>query len=311
MIFLGTSLFALPILRALHRDGHDIAAVITQPDRPAGRGLKISEPPIKILAQQLGLHLEQPATLEDPKFQQVLKTLNPEIMVVVSYGLKLPAEVLDIPRYGCLNLHPSLLPKYRGAAPINWAIINGEAETGVTVIKMNSRMDAGDIVLQERVTIDPEENAGELEARLSELGAGMMVRAVEMMGAGVARLAAQDETKATKAPKLKSKDCQIDWRRGGREIRNLVRGLFPRPGARTRFRGKILEIAEVGLAEISIIDEGGKPGMVVASDPEEGLLVMTADEALSIKRLKPEGKRLMTGSEFVRGYRPTLGELLG
>lgn len=312
LVFMGTSEFARPTLRTLHHAGYDIGAVVTQPDRPAGRGLALVEPPVKLLAKELGLRVEQPDSLKESKVISLLRSVCPEIIVVVSYGLKLPREILDLPRHGCLNLHPSLLPRYRGAAPINWALINGEAETGISVIKMIPRMDAGDIVLQQRVDILPEENAGSLEARLSEMGAEMMLRAVELTAQGRADLRPQDEALATTAPKLRPQDRVIDWNRTSRQVRNLVRGLTPKPGAQTKFRGKILEIAEV--REIAIrgtADMGFESGRVVGLDMEMGPLVRTADGLLALIRVKPEGKRLMSGIEFSRGYRPESGERLG
>jgi methionyl-tRNA formyltransferase len=229
----------------------------------------------------------------------------------VAYGLKLPPSFLSAPKLGCLNLHPSLLPKYRGAAPINWSLINGEERTGITVIRMNDRMDAGDIVLQDGVEIRPGENAGSLESRLAELGSGLMLRALADVASGRAGAASQDESLATAAPKLGPEDCRIDWRRSGRDIVNLVRGLTPKPGAYAMFRGKRLEVAGAREAGPDGAEAAGAgPGNLVGVDPGLGPLVMASDGPLALVLVKPEGKRLMSGGEFARGYRPEAGERL-
>ncbi len=312
IVFMGTAEFAVPTLRAVSRAGHRILAAYTQPDRPAGRGLKVSLSPVKTTALGLGLEVLQPTSLSEVGALESLKELNPEVAVVVAYGLKLPPSFLSAPRLGCLNLHPSLLPKYRGAAPINWALMRGETRTGLSVIRMNNRMDAGDIVLQEEVEIGPEDNAGSLEAKLAELGAALMVRCLEELAAGRAIGRRQDEALATMAPKLSTQDLVINWNRRCLELRNMVRGLTPKPGARTFFRGKQLEVGAVRVISISDRDRAGsEPGMVTGCDSEDNPLVRASDGVLSLNLVKPEGKKMMSGGEFSRGYRPRAGERLG
>lgn len=309
---MGTAEFAVPTLEALAEAGHRILAVYTQPDRPSGRGLKVSLSPVKRAALGLGLEVLQPASLKGPEETARLEGLGPEVAVVVAYGLKLPPSFLTAPKMGCFNLHPSLLPKYRGAAPINWALMRGETRTGVSVIRMNDRMDAGDIFLQEEADIRLEDNAGSLEARLAEQGAALMVRCLEELAAGRAAGRRQDESLATIAPKLAPKDLVIDWSRTCLEVRNLVRGLAPRPGARTFFRGKQLEIEEVRIMSGLGEDHAGRePGLIVEGHFEGCPLVRTADGILALDMVKPEGKKMMMGGEFARGYRPRAGERLG
>lgn len=309
---MGTAEFAVPTLEALAEAGHRILAVYTQPDRPSGRGLKVSLSPVKRAALGLGLEVLQPASLKGPEETARLEGLGPEVAVVVAYGLKLPPSFLSAPKMGCFNLHPSLLPNYRGAAPINWALMRGETRTGVSVIRMNDRMDAGDIFLQEEADIRLEDNAGSLEARLAEQGAALMIRCLEELAAGRAAGRRQDESLATIAPKLAPKDLVIDWSRTCLEVRNLVRGLAPRPGARTFFRGKQLEIEEVRIMSGLGEDHAGRePGLIVEGHFEGCPLVRTADGILALDMVKPEGKKMMTGGEFARGYRPRAGERLG
>lgn len=312
LVFMGTADFAAPTLRALAGAGHRMLAVYTQPDRPSGRGLRTSQSPVKRAARVLGLEVLQPESLKPAAEEERLRSLGPDLVVVVAYGLKLPPAFLKAPRHGCLNLHPSLLPKYRGAAPINWALIRGEAKTGISVIRMNERMDAGDIALQQEAEIYPDDDAGSLEARLAEKGADLMVRCLAETEEGRTAFIGQNEAMATLAPKLTPKDRAIDWNRTCRQVRNQVRGLTPRPGAQTRFRGKLLEVAgarEASGQALGVIDT--EPGMVIGSGSGTGFLVRVADGVLALTRVKPEGKRMMSGDEFARGYRPEAGEKLG
>lgn len=307
LVFMGTSAFALPTLKALHHAGHEILAVLTQPDRPSGRGLRMAESPVKRWSREMGWHLEQPEALSETEIQKI-ESLAPEMIVVVSYGLKLPSRLLKVPPKGSLNLHPSLLPKYRGAAPINWALINGESETGISVIEMAPRMDAGDIVLQEPVPIYPEENAGELEARLSELGAELMVRAIALVAQGRAVPVPQDEALATLAPKIKPEHGRIDWSLSSVRIANLIRGLTPRPGAYTIFRGRRLSITKVRLMPETQPPADSRPGSIVGGERSLGPLVRTGDGVVALIGVKPESRREMSGEEFLRGYRISWGE---
>ncbi|HBE73847.1 MAG TPA: methionyl-tRNA formyltransferase [candidate division Zixibacteria bacterium] len=319
LVFMGTADFAVPALEALAGAGHEIISVYTQPDRPSGRGLRLDESAVKKAARRLGLNVLQPASLKPDAEAARIRDLVPELAVVVAYGLKLPPSFLSAPGHGCLNLHPSLLPRYRGAAPINWALIRGEIRTGVTVIRMNHRMDAGEILLQQEAKILPEDDAGSLEARLAGLGAGLMAGCLDSVAAGNAAAVSQDEALATMAPKLGPDDCRVDWSRTGREIVNLIRGLTPKPGAYAHFRGKRLGIAgaeEVANekcnppAVLGTRMQNDRAGRIILVDKELGPVVGTGDGALALAKVKPEGKRLMSGSEFARGYRPGAGESL-
>ncbi len=311
VVFMGTPAFAVPTLEALHHKGHEILAVFAQPDRPAGRGRGIAFSPVKQKAVELDLPVCQPVTLKDTATVEHLSNLKPDVLVVVAYGLLLPQNILDIPEHGAVNLHPSLLPKYRGAAPINHALLNGDQVTGITSILMNSRMDAGDIILQEEVAVGEEENAGDLESRLSRLGADLMVRTLEALKVGGSDYRRQDEALVTFAPKLSPKDGHIDWKRKSTEIHNQVRGLTPKPGAFTMFKEKRLEILETSAnTEYRSLNIESHPGQVVDVDKSKGPVIRTGDGSLVLLKVKPQGKKEMGGQEFLRGYRLDAGEQL-
>jgi len=308
---MGTPAFAVPTLEALHHKGHEILAVFAQPDRPAGRGRSIAFSPVKQRALELGLTVHQPETLKTIPTVQTISNLKPEVLVVVAYGLLLPRNILDIPKHGAVNLHPSLLPKYRGAAPINHALLHGDKVTGITSILMNSRMDAGDIILQETVAINDDESAGQLEERLSGLGADLITRSLEVMKVGRSEFRKQDEALVTFAPKLSPKDGHIDWRRKSLEIQNQVRGLTPKPGAFTMFKEKRLEVLETSAnTEYRSLNIESHPGQVVDVDKSKGPVISTGDGALVLLKVKPQGKKEMSGQEFLRGYRLEAGEKL-
>ncbi len=308
---MGTPGFAVPTLEALHQKGHEILAVFTQPDRPSGRGRSIAFTPVKQKALELGIAVYQPAALKTDQIIQTVSTLDPEVLVVVAYGLKLPNDILNIPKYGAVNLHPSLLPRYRGAAPINHALLNGDTVTGVTSILMNSRMDAGDIILQEAVPISPDENAEELEGRLAVLGAELISRSLEVLKTGDCGFKKQDEALVTFAPKLSADDGHINWERASREIYNQIRGMTPRPGAFTVFKGKRLEVLATLLnTEYRIQNTKEVPGQVVAVDKNKGPVIKTLGGAVILTEVKPQGKKAMSGDEFIRGYKPVIGDML-
>jgi len=308
---MGTPAFAVPTLEALHHKGHEILAVFAQPDRPAGRGRSIAFSPVKQRALELGLTVHQPETLKTIPTVQTISNLKPEVLVVVAYGLLLPRNILDIPKHGAVNLHPSLLPKYRGAAPINHALLHGDKVTGITSILMNSRMDAGDIILQEKLPVNEDENAGQLEQRASKLGADLILRSLEDLKMRRSEFRKQDESLVTFAPKLTSKDGHIDWRRKSLEIQNQVRGLTPKPGAFTMFKEKRLEILETSAnTEYRSLNIESHPGQVVDVDKSKGPVIRTGDGALVLLKVKPQGKKEMSGQEFLRGYRLDAGEKL-
>ncbi|MCU0606888.1 MAG: methionyl-tRNA formyltransferase [Candidatus Edwardsbacteria bacterium] len=312
IVFMGTPRFAVPSLEALRAAGHEIIAVCTQPDRPAGRSGRPAAPPVKILAGELRCEVLQPAGLGDGDLAARLREMRPDLLAVVAYGLKLPGWLLGLPRLGAVNLHPSLLPRYRGAAPVNWALINGEEETGVTTMHLAERMDAGDIILQQRVAVLPDENAGQLETRLSSLGADLLARTAAMIAEGTAPRTPQDEALATAAPKLVPDHGRIEWTRPARRIRDLVRGVTPKPGAFTLFRGQRLEIAKVEPAAPFLPrDAAGGAGEIIGLDTSRGPVVGTGDGALVLRAVKPAGRREMDGAAFLNGYRPAVGEPVG
>jgi methionyl-tRNA formyltransferase len=309
LIFMGTPAFAVPTLEALYNKGHKIATVFCQPDRPSGRGRSMAFSPVKQKAIELGLSVKQPENLKLLQTVQTISNLEPEALVVVAYGLKLPYDVLTIPKHGAVNLHPSLLPRYRGAAPINHALINGDKVTGISSIMMNERMDAGDIILQQEVPIGPEENAGELEQRLAGLGSDLIVRSLEVLKVGNCELKRQGESQVTYAPKLSSEDGHIVWSQTSLQVQNRIRGVTPRPGAFTLFKGKRLEILKTEIGNRKP-ETGNRPGTVISVDKNSGPVVRTGDGEITLLQVKPEGKKGMTGAAFVNGYRITSGQSL-
>ena len=305
IIFIGSGEIGVPTLEGLAH-AHEVAAVFTRPDRPAGRGKKLRATPIKEAAQKLGLELHQPESVNFPESLRLIEELKPEVIVVASYGEILSKELLEIPQRGTINLHASLLPKYRGAAPIEWAIIRGEQETGITTFLMDEGMDTGDILMQRRVPIEEDDTAGSLHDKLAEVGAEVMLETLGGLERSILKPQPQDHSRATYAPKLKKELGKLDWSRPSRELFNLIRGLNPAPGAFTFFKGKRLK---VHWARVVDLDHQGRPGEVVSVD--EGLIVKTGDGVLELSEVQPEGKRPMGGPDFVRGYKVTKGDRLG
>lgn len=297
LVYMGTPQFAVAALRALAEAGHEIVGVVARTDKPAGRGKHLVAPPVKLAAQELGLPVFQPKRVRDAEFIAQLQTLNPEAIVVAAYGQILPKEILSSPKFGCINIHASLLPSYRGAAPINWAIIQGEQETGVTIMQMDEGMDTGAILLQERIVIGPQDTAGSLTEKLSLLGARIIVEALPLIASGKLIPVAQNSSQATMAPLLKKENGLIDWTISALEIHNRVRGFSPWPGAYSFLDGKLIKIlateAVDGQAEPGALSENGK-GVLEAG---------TGKGLLRILNIQPEGKKPMTGAEFLRGHR--------
>jgi methionyl-tRNA formyltransferase len=300
IVFMGTPAFALPCLKALLRAGHRVAAAVTQPDARSGRGLSARPSPVKLAAIESGCEVLEPASVRDASFTRRLEAIAPDLIAVVAYGKILPRSVLDVPPMGCVNVHASLLPRYRGAAPVNRAIINGDEETGVCTMLMDEGMDTGPVLLSEGLRIGDDETAAELAARLSVLGAGLLVKTVTLMSTGAITPVAQDESLASYAPMLRKEDGRIDWGKGSREVKNLVRGLNPWPGAHTGWEGRVLKIHRGEAAECQA--NGAVPGAVLAA--EGGVIrVMCGSGAFEITELQPEGKRRMSAAEFLMGYR--------
>lgn len=304
--FLGTAPFALPSLKMMLENSFSLAGIITRPDRPAGRGKKISLPPVKEMALEYKQKLFQPHNKAE--LESILRDLKPKIIVCVAYGMILPPAVLEIPPLGAINVHPSLLPAYRGAAPVQRVLLAGEKETGVSVFFMSPKMDAGDIILQERVSIDPEENFGMLYNRLAVLGAEKLLEALKMILKGNASRLPQDDEKATYAPPLSPEDEVIVWSKDARFIANQVRALDPFPGAYTYYRGKRLKIWKaVPEKQFSEAELFSFPGTICRVE-KDSLAVSTAEDLLKIYELQLEGKKRMATEDFLKGYSLQAGE---
>lgn len=304
---MGTPQFAVPALDALVAAGHEIALVVTQPDRPKGRGRKLTPSAVKLRAEVLGIPVYQPLKVRTPDAVETLTNAAPDIMVVAAFGQILPKTVLDIPRYGCLNIHASLLPKYRGAAPINWAIIRGEETTGVTIMQMDVGLDTGDMLLAEETPIGPEDTAGSLFARLAEMGGRLVVKAIDEIEKGGAVPVKQDGSIATLSPMLKKEMGAIDWSRPAVEIWRLVRGLDPWPGAFTARGGGTLRVWGAHVYNLGLYD--AEPGAVVDVN-KTGIKVMTGDGVLVITEVQAEGGRRMSVSDYLAGHKVEKGERL-
>jgi methionyl-tRNA formyltransferase len=307
VIFMGTPSFAAPILRAIHESVHVPIGVVTQPDRPRGRGRKLAISPVKELAAELGLPIMQPRTTGDEAFIEEVDRMSPDLIVVAAYGRLLTKNLLDIPPRGCINVHASLLPKYRGAAPIQWAIAKGERKTGVTIMKMDEGMDTGDILLAQEVAIGEEDTAQSLHDRLAQAGARLIVEALDQLDRGTLRPIPQNHAEASYAPILKKEDGLIDWNQGAREIFNRIRGFNPWPGAFTHLKGMQLKIFRGG-----IIDEEARdvPGKVIQSGPE-GVKVATGKGYLLIREVQLEGRTRMPIREFLVGNKIPPGTQMG
>jgi len=307
IIFMGTSEFAVPSIRVLH-EAVGISLLITQPDRPAGRNLKPRPSPAKEAALELGIEVYQPERIKSPEALERISSLNPDILWVAAYGQILPQALLEVPGLGAVNLHGSLLPAYRGAAPIQRAIINGDKETGVTTIYMTARVDAGDILLQRPELIRDEDTSVTLGKRLSEIGAELVLEAtaVIMEGRGRALAVPQDESRATYASIITKAEAEIDWSLPAGRIRNLIRAMVPWPTAFTYRAGERLRICRSEIRP----DCGGKAGEVAAVS-EDGVLLATGSESLLVTELQPENRKCLRGAEYVNGYKPSLGEVWG
>ena len=312
LVFAGTSSFAVPILRTIVDEGYVVTGVVTQPDRPAGRGQTLQPPPVKTKALELGLPVYQPVTLRNDEARSLFATLAPELLVVVAYGKLLPAWLLSLPRFGAVNLHGSLLPRYRGAAPIQWAIANGDSETGVCTMQLDEGLDTGPVYACEKTPIDPDENVEQLSARLADLGCGLMKRTLAGLVAGTLRPTPQDHARATLAPILKKEDGNIDWRLQARTIHNRVRAFNPWPGTRTQFRDQVCRILKTRLKD-GVPASGGIPGTLITGvKAEKFLAVVCGDGAwLELLEVQLPNRKPQTGIDFVNGLRVAAGEILG
>ncbi|MGA3284017.1 MAG: methionyl-tRNA formyltransferase [Verrucomicrobiota bacterium] len=307
IIFMGTAELSCASLEKLaHSQSFQVAAVVTQPDRPKGRDLKLQSSPVKTLALRLGLPVLQPLHARDEKFIAELRALQPDFIVVVAYGQILPPAILDLPRHGCLNVHTSLLPKYRGAAPIQWAIANGDAETGVTIMKMDAGLDTGDIVAQRRTAIQAADDSATLHDRLAQLGAELLVETIPGYVAGKIQSVPQPAEGVSHAPKIKKEDGRIDWNRPALEIWNRLRAFTPWPGAFTFLKAEPKpQLLKVWKAEV--VEKAGSPGEILSAD-KNGIVVVCGQNALRILELQREGGRPMSATEFLAGHALKTGE---
>lgn len=310
IIYMGTPDFAVAPLRVLLEEGIEVGCVVTQPVRGRGRGRKPAPSPVEVFAADEGLPVMTPLKAGDQSFIEELAAKDADFFVVVAYGKILPAEVLAIPGGGCVNLHASLLPQYRGAAPINRAIIEGAEATGLTTMLMDEGMDTGPILLQESLAIGADETAEELARRLSAIGGGLLVETLLELSAGRLKPRPQEEGLATYAPSMTKKDGLIDWTRTAREIKNLVRGVYPWPGAFTYRGGPVLKIHSVQTAPCEVPGAGVGPGSIARVE-KDSFFVSTGEGLVEVLEVQPENKRKMSAGDFIKGYKPEVGEQLG
>lgn len=302
VVFLGTPAFAVPSLEGIVRSGAELRAVICQPDRPKGRGLEVVPPPTKVWAQQHGIPVHQPEKVRQGRLRAVIEPYAPDVLVVTAYGRILPKEVLEMAPLGAINGHASILPKYRGAAPIQWAVASGETETGVTVMQMDEGLDTGDMLLVKTLPIGPEETAAELHDRLSQLTGEAIAEALPKLARGELKRVPQDHSQATLAPLLKKEDGWLDWRRGAKELVDRTRGFQPWPGATLFLAGKPLKVHRARVLPAT----GAEPGTIV--EMGETLKLETADGVLELVEVQPEGRRRMSARDFISGQRLKSGD---
>ena len=305
VVFAGTPQFAIPSLEAIAASRHRIVAVLTQPDRPSGRGRHVAPSPVKERALALGLPVRQPASLRDGAAAREIAALAPDVMVVVAYGLLLPPSILAIPKLGCLNVHASLLPRWRGAAPVARAILAGDARTGVCIMRMEEGLDTGPVMLRRQTAIGMRETAGELESRLSREGGAAIVSALDALAAGTATFEPQDEAQATWAPKLTKAEARLRWSESAAALERRVRALNPRPVAEATLDGAQLRIHEALAVKAP---PGPVPGTILGADAA-GIRVMTGDGALALKRVQLPGRRVVSAAELANA-RPLQGKVL-
>jgi methionyl-tRNA formyltransferase len=305
IIFMGTPEFAVPSLRTLIESEEEVVAVVCQPDKPKGRGLEVIPPPTKVLAEKHSIPVLQPQKIRTDEFFNNIKNLNPDLICVTAYGKILPKNILDLPPYGCINVHASLLPKYRGAAPINWAIMRGEKATGITTMKMDEGMDTGDMLLRREMPIDDEDTGETLSEKLSEMGGEVLIETIKLFKEGRLDPIPQDHSQATYAPMLKKEDGNIDWEKSAEEIKNLVRGALPWPGACTSLERKLLKIYKA-----RVTSGEGKPGEVIKSESAI-LRVATGYGAIDLLEIQIEGGKKLEIESFLRGRKVKEGTILG
>jgi len=299
ILFMGTPEFAVPSLEILIQNGYPVIGVVTQPDKPKGRGRQMAPSPVKITALENGLSVIQPERVREASFLELFRQMAPDAVVVAAFGQILPKEILENPPLGCVNVHPSLLPRFRGAAPMNWTLIRGEEKTGVTIMFMNEGVDTGDLLLQEETPVETDETYDHLHDRLAKTGAVLLLKALGDIEAGTAVRRPQDDALATFAPRLKKEDGLIDWQGKARDIARLIRGLSSTPGAYSSLDGKMLKIF-MATAEAAAVRE---PAGTVGPVSEKGLRIAASDGYVHIRDIQLEGKKRLSVQDFLRGYR--------
>ncbi len=300
IVFMGTPDFAVPTLEKLYKSGHNILAVFTQPDKPVGRKQVLTPPDVKVCAEKYEIPVFQPATLRNENSYKEIKTINPDIIVVVAYGKILPKEILDIPRYGCINVHGSLLPKYRGASPIQSAVLNGDKISGVTTMYMGVGLDTGDILLQRETEIGENETSSELFDRLAVMGADLLIDTLSALETGIIKPKKQDDSLATYTSKITKEQCPIDWTKPNTEVHNKVRGLQTWPVAVSKINGKNIKIHSTLLC-----DKEGEAGKIICTDP---LTVACGSGSVVINELQLNGKKRMDSRSFLLGHSLNIGD---
>ncbi len=305
IVFMGTPEFAVPALNALIQSRHEVASVVSQPDRPKGRGRKLVPTPVKAAAQTAGLDVIQPQRVREPEFLERIRAISPDLLVVAAFGQILPQELLDIPAIMPINIHGSLLPALRGAAPVQWALIQGLEKTGITIMKMDAGMDTGPILLQEGLEIDPEETFGSLYLRMAELGARLIIDALDLLAQGRLEPVPQPEEGVTMAPPIKKEMAHVDWSRPARELHCLIRAMDPAPGAYTMWKGQRLRLYSPAFSEV---EPGNNPPGTVCSVENDHVNVATGDGCLAIRELQWPGKKRLACADFLRGRAIKAGE---
>lgn len=307
IVFMGTPEFAVPCLQKIIDEGHEVLAVVTQPDKPKGRGKKLAMPPVKELALKYDIDVYQPVKAREESFVEKLKEINPELIVVVAFGQILPKSILDIPKFGCVNVHASLLPKYRGAAPLNWVIINGEEKTGVTTMYMDVGLDTGDMILKSEIPLDDEITAGELHDKMMVQGAEVLKDTIDLISKGEAPREKQNDEETCYSPIMDKSLGNIDWSKSATDIHNLIRGVNPWPSAYTTYDKQTMKIWKT-----KVLDKSSEktPGTIINVD-KNGIEVSTGDKALQISEIQMSGKKRMIVSEYIKGNDISTGIVLG
>ncbi len=304
VVFMGTPDFAVPTLKALI-EKHEVLAVISQPDKPKGRGKKLQPTPVKIAAEEAGITVYQPEKIKDPEFMEILKNIEADVFVVVAYGQILPQAVLDMPKYGCINVHGSLLPKYRGAAPIQWSIIDGEEVTGVTIMYMEKGLDTGDMLLKREIPIDPEDTYGSLHDKMAPIGAKALIETLDMLEKGEVKPEKQDDEKSSYVSVINKSLGLIDWSKSAKEIVDLARGLDPVPGAYSFLNGEQIKIWSACVLD----GYKGRAGEVVFTDKKKGFAVAAGDKAVLVREMQAKGGKRMASADYMRGHEIKAGDV--